>query len=129
MCMIRYILLGIAVFAIGADISEAGVKGGRFTGTALNSFNQMIPVDESFLRDGTFVHVEGSHAFYGTFAERGNFVVSTWTATISDGSADGIATFSGTSYFGLVTTFFFLNTDNNATAFGLLMRSGSASPN
>jgi hypothetical protein len=109
------------------SVADAGVKGGRYTGTVLNSFGNSVTVDDRFYNDGTITQLEsGINFFTGSYSTDPGFGITTWQAVISDGSPDGQSLMYGTCFFGLVTTHVTLNTDINISAFGFLMRSGSA---
>ncbi len=127
--MKTWVLAGCGIFLglIAAATAEAGVKGGRFEGTVFNSFNNLVPLDDSFYLNGAFKQTEsGTNTFTGTYSEQG-LLVTTWQATIDDGSPDGNSQLGGTCYFGLVTTFWATNTDINISAFGILFRTESVS--
>lgn len=106
--------------------ADAGVKGGRFVGSVFNSFNNIVTVDDSFYLNNSIRQVESdAFTFNGTYSEQGFLGVTTWQATLQDGSPSGFGLVGGTCYFGLVTTHWTLNEDINISAFGLLFRSGS----
>ncbi len=116
----------VLMLVIATSPAEAGVKGGKFEGSVINSYGTMVPLENSFFSNGSVTQTEfGSSTFSGTFSETG-FFVSEWQGTIYDGSPDGVATIAGTCWFGTVTTFYELNTDVNITDWGLLFRTGSA---
>ena len=118
---------GLCSGLLVTSAAEAGVKGGRFEGNVFNSFNNIVALDDSFYLNGAFQQTEsGTNTFTGTYTEQG-FLVTTWQATINDGSPDGNSQLGGTCYFGFVTTFWATNTDINISAFGLLFRTGNAS--
>lgn len=106
--------------------ADAGVKGGRFVGSVFNSYNNIVTVDDSFYLNNSIKQIESStYTFNGTYSEQGFLGVTTWQATLQDGSPNGFGMVGGTCYFGLVTTHWTLNEDINISAFGLLYRSGS----
>lgn len=121
------ITCGICVGLLAPSTASAGVKGGRFEGSVFNSFNNSVALDDSFYLNGAFKQTEsGTNTFTGTYTEQG-FLVTTWRATINDGSPDGNSQLGGTCYFGFVTTFWATNTDINISAFGILFRTGNVS--
>lgn len=125
--MKRWLSLGLMFCAgwMSVGTVEAGVKGGRFQGSVFNSYGNIVEVDDYFYTNNTVKQIEsGVNTFNGTYTEQGLLGVTTWQATLQDGSPDGFGLVGGTCYFGLVSTHWTLNTDINISAFGLVYRTG-----
>ncbi|HET6426000.1 MAG TPA: hypothetical protein VFG20_20080 [Planctomycetaceae bacterium] len=122
------LLFGGWLVAAGS-LAEASVKRHTYAGGFVTNFGFPAVCTLSFSGDGVLTQWEYGILFGGTyigpFTEVEAAGVTYWESVVPDESPNGYATFSGVSFFGLVTSFHNQNLDQLITADGWLIRTGS----